>query len=73
MGILHKLVFVLQKIDSKNKYWRKLQHQKALKEFDEVFKQNDKNQREELLKEINNIRNSYINILKKINLDQVIL
>ncbi|MDD3735427.1 MAG: Eco57I restriction-modification methylase domain-containing protein [Candidatus Pacebacteria bacterium] len=53
MGILHKLVFVLQKIDSKNKYWRELQHQKALEEFKKVFKQNNKNQREELLKEIN--------------------
>ena len=53
MGILHKLVFVLQKIDSKNKYWRKLQHQKVLEEFDEAFKQNDNNKREELLKEIN--------------------
>ncbi len=61
MGILHKLVFVLQKLDPENKYWHELQYQKALKESEEVFKQSDKNQREERLKEINETFDENIN------------
>ena len=61
MGVLHKLVFALQKLDPENKYWRELQYQKALKESEEVFKQDDKNQREERLKEINETFDEGIN------------
>jgi len=53
MGVLHKLVYALEKLDPENKYWYELQYQKALRESEEVFKQGDKNQREERLKEIN--------------------
>lgn len=61
MGILHKLVFSLQKLDPENKYWYDLQYQKALEESQEVFKQNDKSQREESLKEINETFDEGIN------------
>ena len=61
MGILHKLVFALQKLDPENKYWHNLQYQKALNESEEVFKQGDKNQREEMLKEINETFDDGIN------------
>ena len=61
MGILHKLVFVLQKLDPENKYWYELQYQKALKETEEIFKQGDKNEREEKLKEINEVFDESIN------------
>jgi type I restriction-modification system DNA methylase subunit len=61
MGILHKLVYALQKLDPENKYWHELQYQKALKESEEVFKQDDKNQRQERLKEINEAFDEGIN------------
>ncbi|MEW6619513.1 MAG: Eco57I restriction-modification methylase domain-containing protein, partial [bacterium] len=61
MGILHKLVSALQKLDPDNEQWKELQYQKALKESEEVFKQGDKNQREERLKEINETFDESIN------------
>ena len=61
MGILHKLVYALQKLDPQNKYWHELQYQKALKESEEVFKQDDKNERQERLKEINEAFDEGIN------------
>ncbi len=61
MGILHKLVFALQKLDPQNKYWHELQFQKALKESEEAFRQGDKKQREERLKEINETFDESIN------------
>jgi len=61
MGVLHKLVSALQKLDPENKYWYELQYQKALKESEKVFKQGDKNQREDRLKEINETFDEGIN------------
>jgi len=61
MGILHKLVYALQKLDPENKYWYELQFQKALKESEETFKEQDKKQREERLKEINETFDESIN------------
>ncbi len=61
MGVLHKLVFALQKLDPDNKYWKDLQHQKASKEIDEVLKIRDKKIREEKLKEINEVFDENIN------------
>jgi len=61
MGILHKLVHILQKLDPENKHWHELQYQKALKESEEAFKQGDKNEREERLKEINEAFDEGIN------------
>ena len=61
MGILHKLVHILQKIDPDNKHWYELQYQKALKASEEVFKEKDKAEREEMLKEINEAFDESIN------------
>ncbi len=61
MGILHKLVYSLQKLDPENKYWHELQYQKALKESEEVFKHDDKNERQERLNEINEAFDEGIN------------
>ena len=61
MGILHKLVHILRKIDPDNKYWYELQYQKALKASEEVFKEKDRTEREEMLKEINEAFDESIN------------
>jgi hypothetical protein len=61
MGILHKLVYLLQKIDPDNKHWHELQYQKALKASEEIFKEKDKSEREEMLKEINEAFDESIN------------
>jgi len=53
MGVLHKLVHILQKIDPDNELWYELQFQKAVKASEEVFKEQDKSKRDEMLKEIN--------------------
>lgn len=54
MGILHKLVFILQKLDPQNEIWRRVQLEKAIKETENTFKLGDKKEREERLIEINN-------------------
>ncbi|OGF61610.1 MAG: hypothetical protein A2Y62_16150 [Candidatus Fischerbacteria bacterium RBG_13_37_8] len=61
MGILHKLVLALQRLDPENKNWYELQRQKAIKDSAEVFKQSDKYQRDEMLKEINETFDESIN------------
>ncbi len=61
MGVLHKLVFVLQKLDPKNEHWYKLQWQKVHKGCEELFKQGEENLREERWKEINEIFNQGMN------------
>ncbi|MEW5845297.1 MAG: Eco57I restriction-modification methylase domain-containing protein [Bacteroidota bacterium] len=61
MGILHQLVYMLQKLDPDNKIWYDLQYSKALEETQEAFKHSDKNEREELLKEINESFDEHIN------------
>lgn len=61
MGILHKLVFILQKLDPVNKIWREIQLEKVMKETEEVFQIGDKKDREERLKEINNTFDQNIN------------
>jgi hypothetical protein len=54
MGILHKLVFLLQKLDPKNEIWKEIQLERASKEADTVFRaEKDKQEREKLLEEIN--------------------
>ncbi|MEC9491125.1 Eco57I restriction-modification methylase domain-containing protein [Flexistipes sp.] len=62
MGILHKLVHMLQKIDHDNKLWQDLQYKKALRETENTFKtENDKSEREEQLKVINEVFDLNIN------------
>ena len=52
MGVLHKLVYILRKIDKDNKYWRELQKQKAIKETEEAFNIGNQQERENRLKDI---------------------
>jgi len=61
MGILHKLVHILQKIDPNNDLWYELQYQKALRASEEAFKEKDKSEREAMLKEINDAFDESIN------------
>jgi len=53
MGILHRMVYILQKLDPDNSYWRELQYEKALKATEEVFREPEKDKRGEMLKDIN--------------------
>lgn len=55
MGIVHKLVHLLNKIDPDNKKWQELQYNKALDEVKNVLKINDKVEREMRLREINDV------------------
>ncbi len=52
MGILHKLVFILNKIDEDNKRWRELQKQRAVKETESAYNLGNKEERHQRLKEI---------------------
>lgn len=61
MGILHKLVYVLQRLDPDNSYWKNLQCNKASEATKEVFKEIDKSEREQMLKEINDVFDESIN------------
>lgn len=53
MGVLQKMVHILQKLDPNNQIWKQVQETKARKEADEAFSIEDKNAREERLLEIN--------------------
>ncbi|MDM7266071.1 MAG: Eco57I restriction-modification methylase domain-containing protein [Aquificaceae bacterium] len=53
MGVLHKLVYLLERIDPNNELWYELQYQKALKEAKDILRIENKDTREELLKELN--------------------
>jgi adenine-specific DNA-methyltransferase len=55
MGILHKMVHLLQKLDPENKYWKALQRQKAMEETESAFKIGDKEERGKRLAEINDV------------------
>ncbi|MBF0102266.1 MAG: N-6 DNA methylase, partial [Desulfobacterales bacterium] len=61
MGILHKMVHILQKIDPENKYWQELQLTKAVKETEGAFALKDKKEREQKLIEINEAFDEKIN------------
>jgi hypothetical protein len=52
MGILHKLVYILGKLDPENMKWRELQKQKALKETDSAFDLTEQIERKQRLQEI---------------------
>jgi len=61
MGILQKMVHILQKVDPDNEYWQDLQLEKAKQDSDEVFAIRDKKERELLLLEINEAFDETIN------------
>ena len=53
MGVLQKMVHILQKLDPENKVWKEVQLEKAKKESEEAFEIEDKQAREQRLLEIN--------------------
>ena len=53
IGILQRLVFLLEKLDPNNEKWKAWQRDKAIRETEKAFKDNDKTQREMRLIEIN--------------------
>ncbi len=53
MGILHRLVDLLNKLDPENKHWNELQKQRAIAETAEVFDSGDTEERKIRLDEIN--------------------
>ncbi len=55
MGILHKLVFILTKLDPNNEHWREVQRQRALRETEDAFKSGDKEERGRRLADINEV------------------
>ncbi|MBX3006830.1 MAG: hypothetical protein KF816_02265 [Melioribacteraceae bacterium] len=61
MGVLHKLVHILHKLDPENVKWKELQRKKAVAETEEVFNIDANTEREELLKEINETFDTNIN------------
>ena len=52
MGILNKLAFVMQKLDSDNKFWRQKQIENASKDSKEAFGLEDKEKRDLRIKQI---------------------
>ena len=61
MGILQKMVHILQKVDPNNEYWQELQLEKAEKATKGVFAIKDKEERKQLLDEINEAFDQSIN------------
>ena len=61
MGILQKMVHILQKADPVNTYWQELQLEKAQKATEGVFSVKDKKEREQLLLEINEAFDETVN------------
>lgn len=52
MGVLHKLVFILNKLDHNNKIWRDLQKQKAVKDTEAAYNVGEEEERHQRLREI---------------------
>ncbi len=52
MGILHKLVYILTKLDKENVQWRTLQKRKALQDTEEAYNTREKDERRQRLQEI---------------------
>ena len=55
MGILHRLVHLLGKLDKNNEKWREWQRLKAIKDTEEAYKIGDHKEREDRLLEINDV------------------
>lgn len=61
MGILQKMVHILQKLDPQNEYWKEVQLNKAISATEEAYWIEDKKEREEKLIEINNAFDENVN------------
>ncbi len=55
MGILHKMVHLLNKLDSGNKLWKEIQKQKAVAETKTAYEINDHDERKRRLDEIDDV------------------
>ncbi|KAA6325996.1 Type IIS restriction enzyme Eco57I [termite gut metagenome] len=55
MGILHKMVQILQTLDPNNKQWREIQKQKAIAETEQAYSIGDKEERNQRLAEISDV------------------
>jgi very-short-patch-repair endonuclease len=55
MGLLHRLVFILRKLDPDNTEWPERQRQRAIAETARAFDIGDKDERERRLKDINEV------------------
>lgn len=55
MGILHRLVYLLGKLDKANAKWREWQEQKAKNDAGDAFKITDQAERDERLREISDV------------------
>ncbi|MCS7054525.1 MAG: Eco57I restriction-modification methylase domain-containing protein, partial [Ignavibacterium sp.] len=55
MGILLKMVHILQKLDPQNKFWIELQRKKAVEETEEAFNLGNKTERDIRLAEISDV------------------
>jgi hypothetical protein len=61
MGVLQKIVHVLQKLDPENQHWHDLQMEKALKKTETAFNLSDKETRKQKLDEINEAFDRQVN------------
>ena len=52
MGILHKLSFILNKLDPENMIWKELQKDRAIKETEDAYNLGNREERQNRLKEI---------------------
>lgn len=55
MGLLHKLVYILGKLDNNNERWRAKQRQKALLETEEAYRIGDQAERQKRLLDIDDV------------------
>ena len=55
MGILHKMVYLLQKLDPENQYWKALQRKKAIDDTEAAFNIGNKAERDFRLKQISDV------------------
>uniref|UniRef100_UPI00286A23FF Eco57I restriction-modification methylase domain-containing protein n=1 Tax=Flavobacterium sp. TaxID=239 RepID=UPI00286A23FF len=55
MGVLHKMVHILTKLDNGNKLWRELQKQKAIQEMETAYQIVEKAERKKRLDEIDDV------------------
>jgi len=52
MGILHKLVYILGKLDPENQIWQNIQLDKAVKETEEAYRIGDREERHQRIQDI---------------------
>ncbi|MGC8815699.1 MAG: Eco57I restriction-modification methylase domain-containing protein [bacterium] len=61
VGVLHKLVYILERIDSDNELWKDIQLEKAVKEIEEIKDIEDEKFKKERIKDIEEVFNEKLN------------